>query len=98
MKIEIKKFGKTLTSRDSGQEAYKAVQKQLEELKKDEELVLDFAGVNTFTPSWGDEFITPLHNLYKQRLVLIKSQNPSIAATLELLTEIYQTEFNFKEK
>ena len=75
MKIEIKKFGKTLTSRDSGQEAFKAVQKSLEGLKADEALELDFAGVNTFTPSWGDEFITALQHRYGRRLILINTKN-----------------------
>jgi len=96
MKIKLKKFGKTLTSRDSGREAYKAIQKQLEEIKNDQKIILDFSGVNTFTPSWGDEFITNLSRKFGQNLVLIKSENPSVIATLELLSEIHNIEFNYK--
>jgi hypothetical protein len=95
MKIELKKFGKTLTSRDSGQEALKAAQKQLETLKDGDDLVLDFSGVNTFTPSWGDEFITALHHRYGKRLILINTKNPSVVATLELLAEIHKIKFNY---
>ncbi|MFH0951792.1 MAG: STAS-like domain-containing protein [Patescibacteria group bacterium] len=98
MKIEVRKFGKTLTSRDSGQEAYKAIHKKLEELKKGEDLILDFSGINTFTPSWGDEFISPLVGLYGQKLVLINTKNSSVMATLELLAEIYRIKFTFREE
>jgi hypothetical protein len=93
MKIDLVKFGKTLTSRDSGQEAYKAVQPQLNNLRKDEELILDFAGINTFTPSWGDEFITNLHKQFGKRLILANTENPSVKATLPLLEEIHRVKF-----
>jgi len=93
MKIDLVKFGKTLTSRDSGQEAYKAVQPQLARLKDNEQLELDFAEVNTFTPSWGDEFITNLHQRYGDRLILVNTDNPSVKATLELLAEIRKIDF-----
>jgi len=97
MKIDLVKFGKTLTSRDSGQEAFKAVQPQLKNLGKDEELILDLAGVNTFTPSWGDEFITNLQKQFGERLILVNTENPSVQATLQLLEEIHQIKFETRE-
>jgi len=96
MIIYIKKFGTTLTSRDSGREAFSALKSTLKELKTDESLILDFSGVNTFTPSWGDEFISNLHNLYKDNLVLKNTENKSVKMTLELLSEINKVKFNIQ--
>jgi len=62
MRIELKKFGTTLISRQAGKEALAAFQSSLAELKPDENLEVDFGGAITFSPSWGDEFLTPLLN------------------------------------
>jgi hypothetical protein len=97
MKIELKKFGTTLSSRDSGREAYNAFLSTFKNLKDDEELILDFSGVNTFTPSWGDEFISNIYKSNKKNLVLVNTQNKSVKATLELLSEINNMEFNIKD-
>ncbi len=88
MKIYLKKFGNILVSRQNGREAFAALQTQLSDLKKHEKLELDFKGVMTFTPSWGDEFLTPLFKRYNKRIVLKNKSNPSVKATLEILTEI----------
>jgi len=88
MKIEIKKFGTTLISRQNGREAFAALQSQLTVLGEKENLELDFEGVITFSPSWGDEFLSPLIKQYGLRLVLININNPSVKATLELLEKI----------
>ena len=94
MKIELKKFGTTLISRQNGREAFAALQPQLTALGEAEELWLDFEGVITFSPSWGDEFLTPLVRQYGNRVTLINTGNPSVKATLELLEKINQTVFN----
>ncbi|MFA6307739.1 MAG: DUF4325 domain-containing protein [Patescibacteria group bacterium] len=96
MNIELKKFGTTLTSRDGGKEAYNALQSSLINFKEDEELVVDFKGVDTFSPSWGDEFLANLFNKYKNRLVLINTTNPSVIATLEMLSDIKDIKFNLQ--
>lgn len=88
MIIYLKKFGTILISRQNGREAFAALQTQLASLKKDENLELDFEGVITFSPSWGDEFLSPLFKQYGSRLVLINTQNLSVKATLELLEKI----------
>lgn len=88
MKIEIKKFGTTLISRQNGREAFAAFQPQLAILDEKENLELDFEGVITFSPSWGDEFLSPLVKQYGLRLVLMNTGNPSVKATLELLEKI----------
>ncbi len=88
MRIEIKKFGTTLISRQNGREAFAALQSQLTVLGGKEDLELDFEGVITFSPSWGDEFLSPLVKQYGSRLVLMNTGNPSVRTTLELLEKI----------
>ncbi|MFH0854630.1 MAG: hypothetical protein V1891_04015 [bacterium] len=54
MTIYLKKFGTTLTGRQFGKESYAAFKPTLREIKESEEVEIDFEGVITFTPSWGD--------------------------------------------
>lgn len=93
MHIELKKFGTTLISRQAGDEAFKAFQSTLQALKPGEELEIDFSGVSTFSPSWGDEFLSPLLDQLGDKLVLLPSDNLSVEATIKLLQEIKQKTF-----
>lgn len=88
MKIFMKKFGDVLTSRQSGKEAYAAFFPVLKEVRDGEEVIVDFEGINTFSPSWADEFLTPLQERFGDRLALRASENPSVALTLSLLERI----------
>jgi len=47
MKIELKKFGTMLISRQAGKVALNAFEPTLKEISKDEELIIDFDGVIT---------------------------------------------------
>lgn len=85
MIIEIKKFGTTLVSRPSGKEAWLAFQPVLSEISSDEEIVVDFIDVVVLTPSWADEFLTPLHQKFNDRVKLQNIDNPSVSATLAIL-------------
>jgi hypothetical protein len=96
MKLQLDKFGKTLISRELGREAFKAFQSTLNDLPKDEVLEIDFSGVFTLSPSWADEFITPLLNLIGVRLVLLSSDNLSVQATLRILKEANKQNFIVK--
>ena len=96
MNIELKKFGTTLISRQAGRESFAAFQPTLRELKEGETLDIDFGGVLTFSPSWGDEFLTPLGKTYGERVMLHNASNPSVRATLELLQKT--TGITFKEQ
>jgi len=97
MKLQLEKFGKTLMSRELGSEAFKAFQQTLRELSKDEELEIDFSGVLTLSPSWADEFLSPLLDLIDGRLVLLPSDNLSVHATLKILQEANKRLFNIKK-
>ncbi len=96
MIIEIKKFGTTLISRQTGREAFSALQPFLKDVKEDEVVEVDFNGVLTFLPSWGDEFLTPLLNIYGERMILKNTSNLSVQATLDMLEKI--TGKNFLRK
>lgn len=96
MTIELKKFGTMLISRQAGRESFAALQPTLRGMKEDEVLNIDFAGVLTFSPSWGDEFLTPLGKTYTDRVQLQHTINPSVQATLELLRKT--TGIVFKEQ
>lgn len=85
MIIQIKKFGITLVSRPSGKEAWLAFQPVLNQIPEKEKIVVDFEGVVVLTPSWADEFITPLQNVFGGRVTLRNTENPSVKATLEIL-------------
>lgn len=96
MKIELKKFGTTLISRQAGRESFSAFQSTLINLKSNEYLEIDFEGVITFSPSWGDEFLTPLLMKLGDRLLLFPSHNPSVKATLDILEQITKKKFKIK--
>ncbi|MBI5729368.1 MAG: hypothetical protein HY983_03995 [Candidatus Magasanikbacteria bacterium] len=96
MYIALKKFGTTLLSREAGKEAYAAYAPTLKGVTKDEIVEVDFVGVITFSPSWGDEFLSPLQRDYKERLLLNNSENSSVQATLKLLEQINKMPFNIK--
>jgi hypothetical protein len=81
----LKKFDNILISRQAGREAFLAFSPVLKDLKENESIKVSFDGVITFSPAWGDEFLTPLLNKYGSRLILMKTDNPSVKATLEIL-------------
>lgn len=85
MKIELKKFGTVLTSRPSGKEAYLAAKAYSLPKNSKEKIEVDFSGVEVLTPSWADEFITPLFLEFPERVALLPSKNASVIATLQII-------------
>ena len=96
MIIYLKKFGTTLTGRQLGKESFSAFKPSLKEIKN-EEVKVDFDGVITFTPSWGDEFLNPLIRRFGNKLILKNTNNPSVQATLKLLEKIYNIKFKIEK-
>lgn len=96
MKIKLEKFGTTLISRELGSEAFKAFQSTWLELLPSEDLEIDFSGILTLSPSWADEFLSPLLDKLGERLVLLPSDNLSVQATLKILQEANKRQFKFK--
>ena len=85
MIINLKKFGTVLVSRPTGKEAWLAFQPTLNDVQEDEEVRVDFSDVAVLTPSWADEFLTPLHNRFPGNGRLINTENASVKATLATL-------------
>ncbi len=96
MKIELKKFGTTLISREAGREALAAIRSNLRAVKPTEDVEVDFSDVLTFSPSWGEEFLIPLCGEFVGRFTLQSSANLSVKATLEMLEKINNVKFNIK--
>ena len=96
MVIELKKFGTTLISRQSGREAFAAFQPTLRDISSSEAVEINFEGVLTFSPSWGDEFLTPLINEFGDRLTLLATGNPSVKVTLDILEKSNNKKFTLK--
>ena len=93
MLLKLEKFGATLISRELGSEAFKALQPQLSRLPVDENLEIDFSEILTLSPSWADEFLSPLLNRLGNRLLLLPSDNLSVHATLKILEEVNRRAF-----
>ena len=85
MRILIRKFGTTLVSRPAGKEAYLAFQPTLQSLGGGEAIIVDFEKIIALTPSWADEFLTPLMKKYKGRVKLENTSNFSVIETLKIL-------------
>ena len=87
MIINLKKFGTILSSRPAGREAWLVACAYI--LPKSEaasEIIeVDFSGVEVLSPSWADEFITPLKAQFGSRIKLLPSTNPTVKATLETI-------------
>ena len=97
MNIELKKFGTALISRQAGKEAFAAFQSSLKDIPEQEDIIADFDGGITFSPSWGDEFLTPLIQRYGGRFKLMHTYNPSVKATVEILEKSNNIKFNVVE-
>lgn len=87
MTLELVKFGDMLISRPSGREAYLSAKAYL--LKESlVEVVVNFDGVKVLTPSWLDEFFTLFKKDYpKTKITFLKSNNPSVSASLEIISK-----------
>jgi hypothetical protein len=83
MVIELKKIGTTLISRQTGKEAFLAIQPILQNIKDGQKLEINFEGVMTFSPSWGAEFLMPLFKNYGQDLILKNTHNGSVQSTFD---------------
>jgi len=94
MTINISKFGSVLSSRQAGKEAYAAFLPTLSDLNHKDIVFVDFDGVSAFSPSWGDEFLTPLQKSFGDRLVLKNVSNPSVSLTITTLERINGSKFN----
>ena len=93
MKIELKKFGSILTSRESGSEAFSAFRPTLDALDPSESIEVDFSDIGTLSPSWADEFLSKLQDVFGNRVILLPTENLSAQTTIKLLESIRGKKF-----
>ena len=96
MIIELKKFGQDLHGRPLGKDAYDSIAARLHEIGTDEEIIVDFKGVNSFSTSWLDEVLTPLQETYGDRLALKNVTNLSAKMSLDTLREVGGKKFRIE--
>lgn len=97
MTIYLKKFGTLLNGRMLGKEAFAAFLPSLKDVQSDENIEVDFEGVDVFSPSWGDEFLNSLINKFGDKVILKNIQGPSVKSTLDFLENINKMKFNVEE-
>lgn len=87
MKIELMKFGTILISRPAGKEAFASAKAYLfPQNIEGNEIEIDFTGVEVLSPSWADEFLSGIRNLYKNiDIKYLNTNNPSVKETLNIL-------------
>lgn len=83
MKIELKKFGTVLTSRPAGKEAFAAIRPILK--PNENEVLIDFDGIISLSPSWADEFFYALRNMYGDKVKFLPSDNISVIETIKII-------------
>lgn len=87
MVIHVSQFGSMLVSRPAGREGYLAAQAYL--LSQPADVIeIDFSGVKVATPSWLDEFITPLQKTYGAKVRLLPTDNPSVVMSLATIAQM----------
>jgi hypothetical protein len=96
MTIALNKFGTTLVFRQAGKEAFAAFQPSLQNVAEGEEVKVDFAGVLTLSPSWGDEFLSSLIARFNDRVILVNTGNLSVKASLEIIEESRNMKFRIQ--
>ena len=96
MIIDIKKFGTILTSRQLGKEAFMAYSPSFNNISEEEKIYVNFDGIDVFSPSWGDEFLTALYRKFGNRLILRKSSNASVNASVGMLEKANDMKFNIE--
>ena len=65
----------------------------LNQINKNEEIIIDFEGVVVLTPSWADEFLTPLNKQFSKQIELHNTNNSSTKSTLSILNKIKDDNF-----
>jgi len=65
--IEMKKFGTLLNGRPEAKEAVARVRQMINGSRED--ILVDFSGVEILTPSFGDEFLYGLSELYPDKKI-----------------------------
>lgn len=87
MILQMVKFGNILNSRPAGREAVLRAKQIINGSNDPEDIVLDFSGVEVLTPSFADEFVKGLKEIYQDKKIVFEgiTNNPVIKDTLTAL-------------
>lgn len=87
MILQMVKFGNILNSRPAGREAVLRAKQIVNGSNNPEGIVLDFSGVEVLTPSFADEFVKGLKEIYQDKKIAFEgiANNPVIKDTLRAL-------------
>jgi hypothetical protein len=84
MLVKISNFGDILMSRPAGREAFLMAKAYVfNDIKPNDDIILDFSEIKVLAPSWADEFITGIKSAYTNNLQYINTENPSVKASLK---------------
>jgi L-2-hydroxyglutarate oxidase LhgO len=87
MTVNMANFGEMLMSRPAGREAFLMAKSYVFRELKQDDIILDFAGVKVLAPSWADEFLSGLKTEYPNMVQCINTENPSVKASLKTVLE-----------
>jgi len=93
MNIELIKFGADLHGRPAGKDAFDSIALRLRTVAPEDRVIVDFKDVRSFSTSWLDEMLTPLQEIFGDRLLLIHVTNLSAKLSLQTLRKIGGKEF-----
>ena len=87
MTLQMIKFGNILNSRPVGREAVLRARQIINGSNDPEGIVLDFSGVEVLTPSFADEFVKGLKEIYSDKKIKFEgiANNSVINDTLKAL-------------
>jgi hypothetical protein len=88
MIIEIKKFGKMLISRPAGKEAASVILSSFKPQSDNELIELDFTDVEVIAPSWLEEVLNSLEDVYGDRVLCRESKNSSLNESLKVIRDL----------
>jgi hypothetical protein len=84
MLVKVSNFGDILMSHPAGREAFLMAKAYVfNEVKPNDDIILDFNDIKVLAPSWADEFITGIKSTYTNNLQYINTENPSVKASLK---------------
>lgn len=87
MVLQMIKFGNILNSRPAGREAVLRAKQIINGSNEPEGIILDFSGVEVLTPSFADEFVKGLKEIYSDKKITFEgiTNNSVINDTLKAL-------------
>ena len=89
-KLIEEKEGRSISNifQSSTETYFRKVEKEIVlKVSEQENVIIDFKEVLVLTPSWADEFLTPLLSRFKDKVTLIHTDNASVHATLKILSK-----------